>query len=294
MASKDFNPFGTAAVEIIFKCDNCNNEVKSEEIYVPSPNYDAETASDSQNDNDGYAVCQNCEKEFEITIYVTYGGGTIEISDIEDEDVVDIIEHHENIDNYYEEQIESIINNKALLLAFMTELDNLQKMNQLTAEPIELEQMLKRQIFSGVVTCMEAYLSDTLIKAVLGNEIFLKNFVRSYSGIANRKFSLGEIFEKQRLLEGIVKKELLEIIYHNLPKVGIVYKNTLGIDFQDISELMKIVTTRHDMVHRNGKSRDGEIIEINKDIVDDVIKKVREFLQDIEAKLSVIFKTKTE
>lgn len=291
MTNIDFNPFGTESIVVKFKCDECDHEVTSNEIYIPSPNYLAETASDSYNDNDGSAVCENCSKEFEITIYVSYAGGSIEIQDIKDEDVIEVIEHQEKLEEYYEEQINSIIFNSGNILSFITELENLKKLNIEKIGDKELENTLKRQLYSGAITCLEDFLSQTLIKAVLSNEKFFKNFVRTYPGISSRKFSLSEIFERQQGLNDIVKKELLDIMYHNLPKVKTIYKNTLGIEFPDITDLIKIVLTRHDMVHRNGKNKDGTTIKINKDIVNDVINKVETFAKDIEMKFADVDKS---
>ncbi len=290
MTNVDFNPFGTESIIVKFTCDNCDHEVTSDDIYIPSPNYAAETASDSYNDNDGSAICENCSKEFEITVYVSYAGGSIDIQDIDDDDVIEVIENQEKLDEYYDEQINSIIFNSGNILSFITELENLKKLNNETIGDTELQNTLKRQLYSGAITCLEDFLSQTLIKAVLSNEKFFKNFVRTFPGINARKFSLSEIFEKQQGLKDIVKKELLDIMYHNLPKVKPIYKNTLGIEFPDIADLIKIVLTRHDMVHRNGKSKDGAIIEINKDIVDDVINKVEAFAKDIEMKFADIDK----
>jgi transcription elongation factor Elf1 len=75
MKSFTFNPFGNQSLTVTFDCDVCSNSVTSEEIGIPSPDYTADTANASQNDEEGYAVCNKCEKQFDITIYTTYAGG---------------------------------------------------------------------------------------------------------------------------------------------------------------------------------------------------------------------------
>ncbi len=293
MAQVEFNPFGTEAVFIKFKCDECKHEVTSEEIDVPTPDYSADTARDSSNDCDGYAVCPNCSKEFDVTVWVSYVGGYIDVPDLEDEDVIDVIEVQEvKMDEYYEEQIQTYLFNSNSLDIFNREILNIEKLNEMNVNDKKLEVTLKRQLYSGVVTCMEVYLSDKLINSVLKNNELFKRFVKTFHGIRDRKFSLGEIFEKQEQLETIVKKELLEIIYHDLPKVKGMYQDTFNISFPEIDKIVKIVLQRHHMVHRNGKTKEGEIINIDKDKVKETIKTIKEFVHKIDLLTVVSFDKK--
>ena len=108
MGYKEFFPFGTKSIEVFFKCDSCDNEVTSEELYIPSPNYTAEKASDSHNESEESAYCPNCEKDFEISINVGYADAYIEI-DIPDENILQIIENAEDEEDYYNEQVDSIL-----------------------------------------------------------------------------------------------------------------------------------------------------------------------------------------
>ena len=78
---------------------------------------------------------------------------------------------------------------------------------------------------------------------------------------------------------------MVAVIYHDLPKVKNMYQDSLKIAFPEISELMLIIKTRHDMVHRNGKDKDGKIIEITESIIDEIIEIVEEFVMDIESKI---------
>ncbi len=100
MGIRDFSPFGTKAIEVKFNCNrnNCNHEIISEEIEVPSPDYSAENHSDSIRENEGYAVCSNCGAEYEIDIQVGFGGGNIIIDGIADDYIIEIIEHSEEYD----------------------------------------------------------------------------------------------------------------------------------------------------------------------------------------------------
>lgn len=188
---------------------------------------------------------------------------------------------------YYEDQINSIVENFNFIDEFKIELCNLKELNQVNLQDYKLQETLRRQIFSGAITCLEDYLSTTLIQQTLNNEDNFKRFVKTFRGIKDRKFNLSEIYEKIDEIRDIVKKELVNVIYHNLPKVERMYSDTLGIDFPNIEDLMNVIRTRHDIVHRNGKNKDGEKIEINESLIADIIDKVEKFVEEIDEKIKV-------
>lgn len=283
----EFSPWGNKSVTVEFDCDNCGHRVISEEIGIPTPNYMAEKASDSHNENDGYAVCDECDKSFDVYVYAGYGDGYVDIDDVDDETIiVNEITDERELDYYIEEQIDAIIGSLNFIDVFNKDISNLKQLNDVDLGNPELQETLRRQIYSGAITCLEDYLSTTIIQEVLNKEEFFKNFVKTYRGIKNRKFDLSEIYEKFDKLRDIVKMELVEVIYHDLPKVKGMYRDTFQIEFPEIGELMKAIKTRHDMVHRNGKNKEGERIELTKELTSDVIDKVEKFVQDIEGKLT--------
>lgn len=283
----EFSPWGNKSVTVEFDCDNCGHRVISEEIGIPTPNYMAEKASDSHNENDGYAVCEECDKNFDVHVYAGYADGYVDIDDVDDETiVVNEITDERELDYYIEEQIDAIIGSLNFIDIFNKDISNLKQLNDIDLDNPDLQETLRRQIYSGAITCLEDYLSTTIIQEVLNKEECFKNFVKTYHGIKNRKFDLSEIYDKFDKLRDIVKIELVEVIYHDLPKVKGMYQDTFQIEFPEIGDLMKVIKTRHDMVHRNGKNKEGEKIELTKELASDVIDKVEKFVQDIESKLT--------
>ena len=97
----DFNPFGTISIEAKFKCSKCDHEVISDEISVPKADFSADNHSDSIRDNDGYAVCPNCNEEYSIYVYSGIAGGDVDIEGVDDDDIIEIIEHSSEPDNDY-------------------------------------------------------------------------------------------------------------------------------------------------------------------------------------------------
>jgi len=282
MGQREFFPYGTESVEIRFNCDVCESEILCESISVPDPNFDAENTSDSYNFNDGFAVCQKCEKEFNIWVYAGYAGGYIEVDDISDEDIIEVIENKNELEEYYEEQINTLLSTSNFKYHFNKEIGYLKSLNNTNLGNQELQKTLQRQLYSSAITCLEDYLATTLINEVLKNENYFKNFVRTYHGLRERNCRLNEIYEKLDQIENIVKKELVDVIYHDLPKVKGMYEDTLKIKFPEISELTKIIRSRHDLVHRNGKDKEGKEVVITKETVESAIASVESLVNELE------------
>lgn len=285
-----FSSFGYKSVIVKFLCDNCQNEVESDEIFIPSPNLLAERNSDSYNENDGYAVCDNCNKEYDIYVHAGFSDGYVEVFDIDDENIfIESIANEDDIelDNYINEHYDAIINSQFYISQFESEIKNLRKLNDIDLRNSELQEILYRQIYSGAITCLEDYLSTTLIQNITEDEAVFKRFVVNYKPFQNMKFTLNELYDKVDTIHKTVKEELVKIVYHNLHIVSPIYETTLGIKFPDIGDMMKAISTRHDMVHRNGKDKKGKKITLTKGDVSKVIDQVYDFANDVENELEM-------
>jgi len=119
-------------------------------------------------------------------------------------------------------------------------------------------QYLKNMLFSNVITCIEAYLSDALKAIVMSKKEYLRKFVETFKNFKSEKFELQDVFNQYDNIEDRAIKAILDIIYHDLPKVKGIYQDALGITFPNIGIIMKAVFKRHDFVHRNGKTKDGK------------------------------------
>ena len=91
----DFNSYAVRTIEVKFICKKCNSIVISEEISVPTPDFSSENHSDSIRDNEGYAVCDNCGEEYDVTVYAGIAGGDIDVNDIEDDAIIEVVEHYD-------------------------------------------------------------------------------------------------------------------------------------------------------------------------------------------------------
>jgi nucleoside phosphorylase len=187
--------------------------------------------------------------------------------------------------NFQDLYLEAVLSNSEFYCTFLDEILSLGVLNRLAVEDFNAQRILKRQIFISAVTCLETYLSDAFINTVLSKEKYLKSFFRSFKDFNDKKFGLNEIFDYFDKAEEIAKKAMLEVIFHNLPKVGKMYSSTFDIVFPDFSELQRDIATRHDLVHRNGKTKEGKEISVDEEAVNDVISRIKKFVNELDQKL---------
>lgn len=136
-----------------------------------------------------------------------------------------------NIEDLDIDQLEAILSNTNFNKTFLNEISSLKILNRINIVDQNAHNILKRQIYISVVTCLETYLSDACINITLSNEIYIKSFFSTFKDFKDQKFSLNEIFSCVSNSKEIAKTAMLDIIYHNLPKVSHIYKETLDINF---------------------------------------------------------------
>jgi hypothetical protein len=150
--------------------------------------------------------------------------------------------------------------------------------------------LLNRMIFSHQVTALEAYLGDTLMKAVLADKAAMSRLMAEDKELSKQRFSLAEIAEATDLVDTRVREFLRSILYHNLQRVDFLYKTALQISIlsmaQDKSGLLKAVILRHDCVHRNGFDKDGhELAIFTKQFVQDTADLIKKFVAELEKQI---------
>lgn len=154
----------------------------------------------------------------------------------------------------------------------------------LTVElPPDLEQQMNKMLYVNVITVLETFLADAFIGTVLKDKKLFKDFVRLNPDFSERKFPLNEIFERIDNIEKDVKTYLLELIWHNLAKVQNMYKSVLHIEFpQEMKVIYRGIAKRHDIVHRNGKTKSGDELTISREELICLMDEVNSFAESID------------
>ncbi|GAA3984656.1 hypothetical protein GCM10022246_40480 [Pedobacter ginsengiterrae] len=185
----------------------------------------------------------------------------------------------------YDYEFEAISSNIKLSDNFDHEIDNLEKLNEVDLGDEELNTILKRQIYIGVIGSMETFLSETFIKLTLNNPDTLQKFVKTHPEFANRRFDLKDVFEAHKNIQQTAKSIMLDTIYHNLPTVRLMYMSTFEIKFPSIKEAVKCIMVRHDLVHRNGKTKEEVTHVLSTETIGNTIGTVRELIKELVSEI---------
>ena len=121
------------------------------------------------------------------------------------------------------------------------------------------ETFFKMQI-AYCVTIMESCLGDMIKSIVLSDNRYRNYAVYKIEHLRNKEINLVYLLEKEDVVGKSVQEYLTGITYHNIPMVEKTYRAILQIEkYKNINttKINELTTLRHDIVHRNGKTREG-------------------------------------
>lgn len=93
-------------ITISFKCPYCGNEVQYEIGYLPSPDWGADTAADSENSDDENICCDQCGHNYCVDIFMNIYEGNVVVTDLENYkeiEPVNVEEQYMEDEDYYNE-----------------------------------------------------------------------------------------------------------------------------------------------------------------------------------------------
>jgi hypothetical protein len=173
-------------------------------------------------------------------------------------------------------------------LIFQKDLSELKTMLETSAKD-EPNQTFFKMVYAHAVTILEVYLEDIAKALIMTNEAYLANTIRNVHPFCDTKFKLGDISLENDGIKKFVLGKLSDNLFHNIPKVlkmlsGIVEKK-LDVPISDICE---VTSTRHDIVHRNGKNKNGETIDIALSTTLEALNTLETFANQLRHKLAEI------
>ncbi|WP_144815201.1 HNH endonuclease domain-containing protein [Enterobacter sp. DE0047] len=171
-------------------------------------------------------------------------------------------------------------------MTFKSSMLNAIKLNnaQLQIDGI-LQIQMTYMLYANVITSLETYLCDRFISLIQGSQASLRSFVENFKDYNQEKFSLSELFIKHEEIESKAIKSMKSVLYHDLPKVSGMYRDTFGIIFPIFSDVYKSVLIRHDLVHRAGKTKNGDFHQLNPESVKEVVKNCSDLVEQLENEL---------
>ncbi len=153
----------------------------------------------------------------------------------------------------------------------------------------ELYSILLRQCHASIIASLEAYLSDLFYTQVINCDESIIKLLTKSQDLKDKKYTVHEVVAWHKNQKKKVEEYVFEIIWHNIPKVKHLYKNVLSINLPNNNEalILKAISIRHDIVHRNGVSKTGEGIRLSKENVLELSNAVKLYVEEIEKSLQL-------
>ena len=188
------------------------------------------------------------------------------------------------------ELIDSIVSSTEVYANYKSGIENIAKLLQIKIWNQSLKYSFRRMIYANIVTLMEAYLSDTFIKTVIKSHELQRKFIETNPRFQKEKIEISNIFSWFEKMEKNIKEELIDITYHNIWKIQNMYRDVLEIHFPDnLEKINDIILLRHDIVHRNGKTKEGKQIIVDIFDIKAAIDEVNRFILSIETQYNEKF-----
>jgi len=127
----------------------------------------------------------------------------------------------------------------------------------------EVAPCLYRLLYVNVITVLETYLSDAFRNTVLNDPVLLRKLVETTPDFKKEKVNLSEIYSAVADARKKAGEYLDKITWHDLARVKKMYGDVLNVGLDATGSVFRAVLTRHHLVHRNGKTREGEVIPID-------------------------------
>lgn len=131
-----------------------------------------------------------------------------------------------------------------------------------------------KYIFIGIFGAMEAFLCDVCRCYIIKDEKYMSRYIRANQSFKNEKINLTDIYDKYSKLNSLIDERIQSMLYYKLWTVKDIFIKTFNIDFPSIKDITPYIDTRHNIVHRNGRTPEGKLIYIDKHKIEELIGKV--------------------
>lgn len=134
------------------------------------------------------------------------------------------------------------------------------------SESFKDNNVLQRLSYSGLVTILEAYLADIAKRQVLNKDSIKRRFVENFDAFSKNQKNLKvtEVFFWMEQLDNQIIECLDNLSFHNVKTIKAFFPSVLLVKISDdLSDRLAVAEiTRHDIVHRAGRTKDGKSNEV--------------------------------
>jgi hypothetical protein len=147
---------------------------------------------------------------------------------------------------------------------------------------VNLSRIIINSLYSTCISVFEAFLSELFITTCLHNEKVLKRLITDTDIYKDEKINIKDFFSFQQTLKTNTIKKLQETTFHNINIVCAYYKTCINVDISKyLKSIPSSINIRHDIVHRNGKTKNDENIDITKENIIDLIQDIENCIKAI-------------
>ncbi|EKN3638115.1 MULTISPECIES: hypothetical protein [Yersinia] len=139
------------------------------------------------------------------------------------------------------------------------------------------------------VTIMESCLGDMIKSIVLSDNRYRNNAIYHIEHLRKKEIKLVNLIDEDDVVGKSVQEYLTGVLYHKIPIVQEAYKAILQIKkYKDIdtTKINALTTLRHDIVHRNGKTRNGKEMHFEYKDVLEAFETTKIFLTEMKNMIS--------
>lgn len=261
--------------QISLTCPKCGEPI-CKELDVPEPNLMAEKSRDMVSEGDIAFECDDCGEYFEGDVYAGPAHCDIELRSHSDVNVYcDPPGYDRPPEDWYEEEFSLPSDPSAVLQSNLTEIEALIH----THAEQDGSSLINRMIFAQILTYLEAFFCDTLISGLRSHPERLKTFASRDGSLASLDFKAVQVLEDPDFVRKAVEHNLKSRLYHKFGSgkkdksgksrsegVALWYQIAFGFALTpsdaELDQLRSFAALRHDCVHRNGKTKEDEILTL--------------------------------
>ncbi|HID7802678.1 TPA: hypothetical protein ACXIBI_002033 [Proteus mirabilis] len=187
----------------------------------------------------------------------------------------------DNIDDWYDEDLyNAVISSKHPFSKFLDNIEKIKILAESKHTNTQKEHLLGI-LFTNVITALETLYVELFINSIEKDDSYISNCIekgktefkvsKEIAALPFKGESIGKI--REELIKAI-KEHLISTSWHNTNIVVKRYKATFGINIQrdwPIENIEIATITRNHLVHRGGKDKDGKLVEVTKQNLDNLI-----------------------
>lgn len=169
----------------------------------------------------------------------------------------------------------------------------------ITVKNPELQERLIQLLYANVISAMETYLSDTFIRVSIEKPEFLLKYLSETNRLKDKKTFqefYTELFKQAKSNNMYIDRyalnmciaDMREITFHNMDTSQNLYKQVFGVKLTISKEIRNAVYIRHDLVHRNGKDKNDNKINISLTDLENLVNLISAFIERTNIKVKKV------